>query len=171
MTVAGLVRKSKDSSQLFITVNELTTVAAACMRWQVFRDRCAAHLHSAVFRQHNPTDQQHHRCTCSHPFLQNAFGHIRVNNLVNTQRNGRCAQTTPACWQTPVNGVRVLRLALGNILASCVNSDAVTGPSSPTNCYTLFNNAGSTGGATGTIPTDSARTAAIRRLRSESLTV
>ena len=49
---------------------------------------------------------------------------------------------------------------LGNILASCVNSNgAVTGPSNPTTCYTLFTNAMS-GGSTGTMPTDTA-TAAI----------
>jgi hypothetical protein len=49
---------------------------------------------------------------------------------------------------------------LGNILAACVNSTgAVTGPSNPTTCYTLFNNAMS-GGTTGTLPTDTA-TAAI----------
>jgi hypothetical protein len=55
--------------------------------------------------------------------------------------------------QTTVN-------ALGNILAACVNSSgAVTGPSSPTACYTLFTNAMS-GGTTGAQPTDTA-TAAI----------
>jgi sugar lactone lactonase YvrE len=55
--------------------------------------------------------------------------------------------------QTTVN-------TLGNILAACVNSNgAVTGPSNPTACYTLFTNAMS-GGTTGTQPTDTA-TAAI----------
>jgi len=49
---------------------------------------------------------------------------------------------------------------LGNILAACVNSNgAVTGGTSPTNCYTLFTSAES-GGTTGTQPTDTA-TAAI----------
>jgi streptogramin lyase len=49
---------------------------------------------------------------------------------------------------------------LGNILASCVNSNGtVTGGGSPTACYTLFTNALS-GGSTGTQPGDTA-TAAI----------
>ena len=49
---------------------------------------------------------------------------------------------------------------LANILAACVNSNgAVTGPTNPTPCYSLFTNALS-GGTTGTQPTDTA-TAAI----------
>ena len=45
---------------------------------------------------------------------------------------------------------------LANILAACVNSNgAVTGPTNPTPCYTLFNNAPTTGFSP-TVPTDTA---------------
>ena len=48
---------------------------------------------------------------------------------------------------------------LANILASCINSTgAITGPATPTTCYTLFNNSMSNG-TTGTIPTDTAAAA------------
>src|ERR1019366_6312810 len=49
---------------------------------------------------------------------------------------------------------------LANILASCINSSgALTGPTNPSTCYTLFN-AAQSAGSSGTIPSDTA-TAAI----------
>jgi hypothetical protein len=49
---------------------------------------------------------------------------------------------------------------LANILAACVNtSGAVTGPTSPSACYTLFTNATADGTSTGTQPTETATAA------------
>jgi sugar lactone lactonase YvrE len=142
---------SLNSSQ-FITVNELTTVAAAYALAGFATDA----LHISI-PQYASTTQQTNSITdaLARTGLQNAFA--TAANLV-SNATGAALSTTPGGNGTPVTAQVI---TLGNILASCVNSNgAVTGPSSPTNCYTLFNNAGSTGGATGTIPSDAA-TAAI----------
>ena len=84
------------------------------------------------------------------------YASFTVQNL-ETLATGTALATTPAGNGT-VPQAEIDTLA--NILAACINSSgAVTGPTSPTPCYTLFTNALS-GGATGTQPTDTA-TAAI----------
>jgi hypothetical protein len=127
------------SSATNVIVNEVTTVAAAYALSGFAVD--ATHISG-------------NNNTLSQTGLQNAFS--SAANLVNLA-TGTALATTPAgngtVPQAEIN-------TLANILASCINSNgAVTGPASPTACYTLFNNAMS-GGSTGTVPTDTA-TAAI----------
>jgi streptogramin lyase len=86
--------------------------------------------------------------------IANAFAN--AGNLVDLS-TGAALTTTPAGNGTvPSDEINTL----GNILAACVNSTgAITGPTDPTNCYTLFSNS-KTGGSSGTMPLDTA-TAAI----------
>ena len=129
-------------------VNELTTVAAAYALAGFMSD--PQHISipqyaSAATQTSNTIDQ------LAINDLANAFQN--ANNLVNTTTGA--AQTSIYSGNGTPNSAQVITLA--NILASCVNSSgAVTGPSSPTACYTLFNNAGSSGGSNGTIPSDTA---------------
>jgi hypothetical protein len=71
--------------------------------------------------------------------------------------SGQALATTPAGNGTvPQSEINTL----ANLLASCINSNgAITGPSSPSTCYTLLNNALSSG-TSGNVPSDTA-TAAI----------
>jgi hypothetical protein len=86
--------------------------------------------------------------------IANAFANAANLETLST---GVALATTPAGNGTvPQSTINTL----ANILAACVNSTgAVAGPTNPSACYTLFNNAES-GGSTGTVPTDTA-TAAI----------
>ena len=86
--------------------------------------------------------------------IANAFANAA--NLA-TLATGAALATTPAGNGTgPQSEINTL----ANVLAACVNTNgAVTGPTTPTTCYTLFTNALS-GGTTGIQPTDTA-TAAI----------
>jgi hypothetical protein len=123
----------------FIFMNEVTTVAAAYAFAGFAAD--ATHVSSSG-------------TALAQIDITNAFANAA--NLANIS-SGASLATTPAgngtVPQTRIN-------TLGNILAACVNSSgAVTGPASPTSCYTLFNSAESNG-STGTIPSDTA-TAAI----------
>jgi hypothetical protein len=123
----------------FISVNEVSTIAAAFASSGFASD--ATHVSSSGTAR-------------AQTGIQNAFANAA--NLANIS-TGAALATTPAgngtAPQTTIN-------TLANILASCVNSTgAVTGPASPTPCYSLFNNALS-GLATGTLPSDTA-TAAI----------
>jgi len=145
--LASLGSCSSLSSSTLILVNELTTVAAAYALAGFATDP----LHISIPQYVAGTTAD----TLAQTGLQNAFA--TAANLV-SNATGAALSTTPGGNGTPVTAQVI---TLGNILASCVNSNgAVTGPSNPTNCYTLFNNAGSTGGSTGTIPSDTA-TAAI----------
>ncbi len=86
--------------------------------------------------------------------IENAFAN--ASNLV-TLATGVPLTVTPAGNGTVPQS---LIITLANTLAACVNSQGlVTGPTTPTTCYTLFTNAESNG-STGTEPTDTA-TAAI----------
>ncbi len=123
----------------FVWVNEVSTIAAAYAMAGFATD--ATHVSSS----NTPLAEQG---------IANAFANAA--NLANIT-TGAALATTPAgngvVPQTEIN-------TLANILASCVNSTgAITGPTNPTTCYTLFNNAESNG-STGTAPTDTA-TAAI----------
>jgi hypothetical protein len=127
------------SSTPFIAVNEVSTVAAAYAFAGFATD--ATHVSSSG----TPLAQIG---------IANAFAN--ATNLAGIS-TGAALATTPAgngtVPQAEIN-------TLANILASCVNSSgAVTGPTNPTACYTLFNNAQSAG-SSGTIPSDTA-TAAI----------
>jgi len=134
------------SSTNFFWMNEVTTVAAAYALSGFAVD--ATHVSIPQFSSGTTPD------TLAQTGLQNAFA--VANNLVNPA-TGVALSTTPSGNGIP-NVQRVYTLS--NILASCVNSNgAIAGPSNPSSCYTLFNNALS-GGSTGNIPTDTA-TAAI----------
>ena len=86
--------------------------------------------------------------------VANAFANAASLETLST---GVALATTPAGNGTvPQSEINTL----ANILSACVNSNgAVTGPTNPSACYTLFNNA-LYGGSSGAIPSDTA-TAAI----------
>jgi sugar lactone lactonase YvrE len=133
------------SSQFFF-VNEITTVAAAYSLSGFATD--ATHISIPQYSTGSTPD------TLAQTGLQNAFA--TFNNLVNTSTGTGVTKTSAGTGHPNIDTLYVL----ANILASCINSNgAITGPSSPTTCYTLFNNALS-GGSTGSAPTDTA-TAAI----------
>jgi sugar lactone lactonase YvrE len=123
----------------FLSIDEVTTVAAAY-----------AMAGFAV----DATDVSSSGSALAQVGIANAFANAANLASLGT---GAALTTTPAgngtVPQAEIN-------TLANILAACINSDGtVTGPSSPTACYTLFTNALSAG-TTGTQPTDTA-TAAI----------
>ena len=127
------------SSTPYIVVNEVSTVAAAYAFAGFATD--ATHVSSSG----TPLAQIG---------IANAFAN--ATNLAGVS-TGAALATTPAgngtVPQAEIN-------TLANILASCVNSSgAYTGPTNPSTCYTLFNDAQSAG-SSGTIPSDTA-TAAI----------
>ena len=128
------------SSVPFITVNEASTVAAAYAFAGFATD--AIHVSST-------------NTALAKTGIKNAFANAA--NLVDLG-SGLALTATPAG-----NGVapQATVYTVADILASCVNSNgAITGPTNPTACYTLFTNATSNGASNGTQPTDTA-TAAI----------
>ena len=127
------------SSSSFININEVTTAAAAYAFAGFASD--ATHVSSSS-------------TALAKVGIQNAFANAA--NLVDVS-TGAALATTPAGNGTAPQS---LLNTLGNILAACVNTTgAVTGPTNPTPCYTLFNNA-QANGSSGTVPSDTA-TAAI----------
>jgi hypothetical protein len=127
------------SSTPFIAVNEVSTVAAAYAFAGFATD--ATHVSSSG-------------TALAQIGIANAFAN--ATNLAGIS-TGAALATTPAgngtVPQAEIN-------TLANVLASCINSSgAITGPTNPTACYTLFNSAQSAG-SSGTIPSDTA-TAAI----------
>ena len=127
------------SSSSFYWINEVTTVAAAYALAGFTSD--ATHVSSSG-------------TALAHTAIATAFAN--AINLVNPS-NGQALAITPAGNGTvPQSEINTL----ANILAACVNSTGtVTGPTNPSSCYTLFNNAES-GGSSGIMPSDTA-TAAI----------
>jgi streptogramin lyase len=124
-------------SSTYVVVNEVSTIALA---------------NAAAGFATNPTSVS----ASNTSLASTALGNVDMYNLY-TESTGVALATTPAGNGT-VPQAEIDTLA--NILAACVNSNgAVTGPTSPTPCYTLFNNAPSTG-VNASIPTDTA-TAAI----------
>lgn len=120
----------------YVYVNEVSTVAAAYAFAGFATD--ATHVSSSG-------------TTLAKVGIANAFAN--AGNLA-TLATGTALATTPAgggvAPQTTVG-------TLANILASCINSNgAVTGPTNPTTCYTLFYNSQSSAGV---IPTDTANSA------------
>lgn len=122
----------------FININEVSTVAAAYAFAGFASD--ATHVSSSG-------------TALAKTGIKNAFANAA--NLVDISL-GSARLATPAG-----NGAvpQSLLNTLGNILAACINSNgALNGPSNPSACYTLFNNAKSAG-STGTVPTDTAAAA------------
>jgi streptogramin lyase len=129
------------SSGLFVQVNEVSTVAAAYSFAGYATD--ATHVSSSGTAQ-------------AKVGIANAFENAA--NLETLSTGVALATTPTASGSSTVPQSEINTLA--DILAACVNTTgSVSGPSSPTPCYTLFTNALS-GGTTGTQPTDTA-TAAI----------
>src|SRR6266702_504150 len=123
----------------FIAVNEVSTIAAAYAFAGFATDATHVSRSSTALAQVG---------------IKNAFANAA--NLADL--------STGAARSTPANGngtaPQSLIYTLADIIASCINSSgAVSGPATPTACYTLFNSAKS-GGATGSVPSDTA-TAAI----------
>jgi hypothetical protein len=123
----------------FIAMNEVSTVAAAYAFSGFATD--ATHVSSSG-------------TALAQVGIANAFANVANLETLST---GVALATTPAGNGTvPQSTINTL----ANILAACINSNgAVTGPTNPSACYTLFNNA-TTGGTSPTTPTDTA-TAAI----------
>jgi streptogramin lyase len=127
------------SSALYVVVNEVSTIATAYAIAGFATD--ATHLSSSG-------------TTLAKKGIANAIVNASILESLST---GTALTLTPSGLAS-VPQATIDTLA--NILAACVNSSgAVTGPTNPTACYTLFTNALS-GGTTGTQPTDTA-TAAI----------
>ena len=119
----------------FIAVNEVSTVAAA----YAFAGFATDALHVSSSGTPLATTG-----------IANAFANVA--NLAGISTGAALATTPAGNGTVPQSEINTL----ANILAACVNS---TGPTNPTQCYTLFTNALS-GGTVGTQPTDTA-TAAI----------
>ena len=140
---AGLLATLGDCASLnqiqFVAINEVSTIAAAYAFAGFATD--ATHVSSSG-------------TALAKTGVANAF--VSAANL-ETLATGIALSTTPAGNGTvPRSEINTL----ANILATCINSTgAVTGPTTPTACYTLFTNTLS-GGSSGTQPTDTA-TAAI----------
>jgi hypothetical protein len=124
----------------YLFVNEVSTVAAAYAMAGFATD--ALHVSSSG-------------TAAAKLGIANAFVNAAVLETLSTG----VANAEPPALPTGSGGGAVPQTeinTLGNILAACVNSTgAVTGPTNPTACYTLFTNAES-GGTTGTQPTDTA---------------
>jgi len=128
------------SNVSFIHMDEVTTVATAYAIAGFATD--ATHVSSSG-------------SALAQTGIQNAFANAANLAVLST---GAAATTTAGGNGTPpteeIN-------TLANILAACINSNgAVTGPSTPSACYTLFANTTADGTSNGTQPTDTA-TAAI----------
>jgi hypothetical protein len=124
----------------YIVINEVSTIAAAYAFSGYATD--ATHVSSSG-------------SALATIGIQNAFANaanlasLSTGNALTTTPNGN--GTVP---QYTIN-------TLADIIASCVNSNgAITGPTNPTACYTLFTNATSNGTSSGTQPLETA-TAAI----------
>lgn len=137
------------SPSLYIVLNEVSTVATA---WA-----------SAGFA----TDALHISSSSSPLALTGVANAFAAVPNMETLGAGTALAKTPAGNGT-VQQVKINTLA--NILGSCVNSNgAVSGPTSPTPCYTLFTKSLS-GGSAGLQPTDTA-TAAINIAHNPTLNV
>jgi hypothetical protein len=123
----------------YVEINEVSTIAAAYSFAGFASD--AIHVSSSG-------------TALAQTGIANAF--LNAANMV-TLGTGTALATTPAGNGTvPQSTINTL----ADILAACVNSTGgVSGPTNPTSCYTLFNNAQSAG-SSGTVPIETA-TAAI----------
>jgi hypothetical protein len=127
------------ASTPFIAVNEVSTIAAAYAFAGFATDATDVSSSGSVLAQID---------------IGNAFANAA--NLAGISTGAALATTPAGNGTVPQSEINTL----ANILASCVNSDGtITGPTNPTNCYTLFNDAQSAGSG-GTMPSDTA-TAAI----------
>ena len=123
----------------YIVMNEVSTVAAAYAFAGFATD--ATHVSSSG-------------TALAQTGIANAFANAA--NLATLSTGAALAKTPAGNGTVPQSEINTL----ANVLAACVNSNGtVTGPTTPTACYTLFTNALS-GGTTGMQPTDTA-TAAI----------
>ncbi|HEY5055453.1 MAG TPA: hypothetical protein VII58_04790 [Acidobacteriaceae bacterium] len=122
----------------FINVNEVTTVATAYAIAGFATD--ATHVSSSG-------------TALAQTGIQNAFANAA--NLATLSTGAAATTTTGGNGTPPTSEINTL----ANVLAACINSNgAVTGPTNPSACYTLFANALS-GGTTGTQPADTAAAA------------
>ena len=122
----------------FVQVNEVTTIAAAYALSGFATD--AVHISSSG-------------TSAAKGGVNNAF--LTAASLADVS-TGTAVATTASGGTVDAKEINTL----ANILAACLNtSGAITGPSSPTSCYTLFTNTRA-GGTTGIVPNETA-TAAI----------
>jgi streptogramin lyase len=140
--LAGLGPCGSLTSSTYIVINEVSTIATAYAIAGYATD--ATHVSSSG-------------SALAQTGIANAFA--TITNL-ETLGTGTALATTPAANGGNATAPQGEINTLANILAACINSTgAITGPTNPTPCYTLFTTAMS-GGSTGTQPTDTA-TAAI----------
>jgi hypothetical protein len=140
----------------FVTMNEITTIASAYALSGFATD--PVHVADDESVGTNPN------AALAKTGMANAFAN--ASNLASVS-SGVALSTTPAG-----NGIvpQATIDTLADILAACINSTgALTGPTSPTPCYALLNNALS-GGTSGTIPADTAA-AAINIAHNPSLNI
>jgi PKD repeat protein len=139
---------SNSAPAIFAMVNEVSTVATAYSMAGFATD--ATHVSSSG----------------------TALAQVGIANAFANPPNLETLSTGVALYSSPVGGYDYQQTldAVADILAACVSSaGTVVGPSSPTPCYTLFNNAKSAG-PTGTVPGDTA-TAAINIAHNEGANV
>ena len=129
------------SGTLFVDMNEVSTIAAAYAFAGFATD--AVHVSSSG-------------TGLALTGIANAFANAANLETLGT---GMALTSTPTASTTSTVPQAQIN-TLADILAACINTTGtVSGPTNPTNCYTLFTNALS-GGTTGSQPTDTA-TAAI----------
>jgi hypothetical protein len=122
----------------YIVVNEVSTIAAA---------------YAVAGFATDPTHLSGSGTTLALTGIANAFANAANLGTLST---GVALATTPSGYGT-VPRAEINTLA--DMLAACINSTgAITGPTNPTTCYTLFNGTLS-GGSTGAIPNDTASAA------------
>lgn len=123
----------------YIQVNEVSTVAAAYAFAGFATD--ATHVSSSG-------------TALAQTGIKNAFANAA--NLASLSTGVALAVTPNANGQVPQAEINTL----ANILAACVNSNgALTGPTDPSPCFTLFSNATVNGTASGAQPTETASAA------------
>jgi phosphatidylserine/phosphatidylglycerophosphate/cardiolipin synthase-like enzyme len=138
--ITALGACSNLTSSTFVSINELTTVAAA----------------AALAPYAAPYAPAASPATTPAAYIGTSSSQGETNNLtdqftlagelVNTQSGGYPGANIPTGWSSP----SMLINTLGNILAACVNSGGVADTTN-TSCTTLFNN---TPGSDGTVPVD-----------------
>ena len=129
----------------FVEVNEVTTVASAYALAGFATDPTHVADDEAVVS--NPT------AALAKTGMANAFAN--ASNLADISSGIARSMTPSGSGIVPQATIDTL----ANILAACINSNgAVTGPDSPTACYTLLKSAPSSG-TSGTVPADTAAAA------------
>lgn len=134
-----------NAATTFIDINEETTVAAI---WalQAFASTTGTAMSASA-----TTASDNIGTTSTN--IQGLANAMAVANILVANATGTSPGADTSGNQYNVESWQINTIA--DILAACINTNgSVTGPTNPTACYTLFNNATSNGTGTGTIPAD-----------------